>query len=241
MVKKNIFITILFSFIILECNNESKNIELGRNEIVFWKYNESLTFDMLKNELGEVRTYFEPYVIIPLNTFDYYFWDEQILCMKYTVFENNYENKFFGLYSESDYGSIFFSIIINNKIVFSGLNRIMFISAQMMPYDGLEIPIVINQISNDKTNLYFRLTYFTDFGNSIHDYFPDKVPNYTEDELKHPEIGKIYISRLYGNLDSLFIPELYEYFLSIDKVICGRYNTRKLLNYNVLEKIDNTK
>jgi hypothetical protein len=239
---KKILIIISFSFFLFQCNKITNTNEFSRNEIIFWKYNESLTFEMLNNELEEVQKYFESFIIIPLNIFDYYFWDEQILCMKYSIYENNYENEFYKLYSESDYGSIFFSIIINNKIVFNGLNRIMFMSAQMKPYDYMEIPIMTCCSSMNKDNMYFRLGYLPGYDEwSIHDHFPDEIPNYTEDGLKHPEIGEIYISSLHGNLDLLFKQEIYEYFLSVDKIICGRFNIKKLLNNNILEEINSTK
>jgi hypothetical protein len=236
---RKILILLIFSFLILGCNKNSKNIKINQNEIIFWKYNESLTFEMLNNELEEVQKYFESYIIIPLNIFDYYLWDEQIFCMEYGIYNNEYKDKFFELFMASDKGSIFFSIIINNKIVFNGLNRIMPLTAKMQPYDGLEIPIITVKNSVDKKNVYFNLTYFYNPYHSIHDHYPDKIPNYTEDELKHPEIGKLYVNRIYGDLNLLFVQEIYEYFFHIDKIILGRYYINKLIDYNILEKIEN--
>jgi hypothetical protein len=232
-----IIILLIFSFFVFGCNKSSNEIEISRNEIIFWRYNELLSFEMLNNNFKEIQIVFEPYIIIPLNIFDYYLWDEQIFSMKYDIFKNNYENKFYELFDESDKGSIFFSIIVNNEVVFNGLNRVMPISAEMRAYDGLEIPVFISQITDGKENIHFAISYFTSIYYSILDHYPDKVPNYTEEEKERPEIEKLYVNRYYGKLDALFVNELCEYFISIDKIIRGRFNIKELY-YNTLEEID---
>ncbi|MDR0322648.1 MAG: hypothetical protein LBI28_14230 [Treponema sp.] len=207
---KRIIILLIFSVFVFGCNKNLKDIEISRNEIIFWRYNESLTFEMLNNNFEEIQMVFEPYIIIPLNIFDYYLWDEQIFSMKYDIFENNYKNKFHELFNESDKGSIFFSIIVNNKVVFNGLNRIIPAGAERRAYDGLGIPIFDSQITEGKENVHFAISYVPSFLRSIHDH-------------------------KYYELDSLFVNELYEYFISIDKIIRGRFKIDKLY-FNVLEE-----
>jgi len=221
---RKIIVVIIFSIFIIICNKNSQNIKFSQNEIIFWKYNELLTFDMLDNNLDNVQKYFESYVVFPLDIFDYYLWDENIFCMKYEIF-NDYRNSFYELFKESDNGSIFFSIIIDNKIVFNGLNRIMPITAQMQAYDGLGIPFIDSHISNNMENIYFRITYFYFPYRSIHEYFA--------------EGNIIYRLGVYMDLNSLFIKELYDYFKDIDKIIYGKYDISKLIDYDILENINN--
>jgi hypothetical protein len=239
----NNFVIILFLGILLcSCNKVNKsNSEENkgyRNEMIFWKYNELLNYEMLNSNIDTVDTIFEKYIVIPLDDFEYYLWDEQIFCLQHDTYIKYFED-FRNLFHESDYGSIFFSIIVGNKIVLNGLNRIMPQSAQMRAYDDTEIPRIFS-VGHKKEKNYFRLGYSSDmiFPHSIHDHFPEKVPNYTEEERKSPVIGKLYISRLWGNLNDLFVNELYEYFLLKDKIIKGRYDINKLFTYNVLEMIE---
>jgi hypothetical protein len=239
----NNFIIILFLGILLcSCNKINKSFSEEnngyRNEMIFWKYNELLNYEMLNSNIDTVDTIFEKYIVIPLDDFEYYLWDEQIFCLPHDTYIKHFED-FRDLFLESDYGSIFFSIIVKNKIVLNGLNRIMPQTAQMRAYDDTEIPCIFS-VGHKEENIYFRLGYSPSmiFPDSIHDYFPEKVPNYTEEELKSPVIGKLYISRLRGNLNDLFVNELYEYFLSKDKIIKGRYDINKLFTYNVLERIE---
>ncbi|MCL2801912.1 MAG: hypothetical protein FWD28_09175 [Treponema sp.] len=217
--RKIVFI-VIFSVCIIGCNKNTQNITFSQNEIIFWKYNESLTFDMLNKNLEDVLKYFESYVIIPLDVFEYYFWDENILSMKYEIYENYREN-IRELYMDSDKGSIFFSIIVNNKIVFNGLNRIMPIPAQMQAYDGLGIPFINSHISNNKKNVYFSITYFDFFHRSIYDYFN--------------ESNRINRLGVHMDLDALFVKEIYDYFYNNDKIINGKFNISNLVYYDILE------
>jgi hypothetical protein len=200
-VVKKAYLLLILVFIILGCKTLNINDDIKENFILFWKYDENLEFnDLHENKLETLRNNYNEYFRIPLSYFDLYYWDEQILVLPLIIVnENNYLEKMKELFLESDYGSIFYSIIINGKIVANGLNRTMPITAQMRAYDNTNYPRVLSKILNE--NLYLR--FVTSFSlRSIID-----MPNNDNEILFNMDIFNYfnkYSKIKYGRLEEIF-------------------------------------
>ena len=208
---KNCFVIILFFLILQSCINS--NTSENHFEIIFWKYNSELNFEMLGNNLEEIEKHFEKYFSMTLDDFEYYLWDDQILCMKYDIYENKYKEKEMQLYKESDYGSIFFTLLIDNKVLIHGLNRMLPQTAQMQPYDETNNIRIFSWIQN-KENVYFIITYKRVL------LIPAQIFSETE-QYKDKEI--LYIKKMKNNLTN-------------KKIIYGKHNLEYLFNTGILEK-----
>lgn len=177
---------------------------MADNEIIFWDYNKDVSFERL--EALDFRTAllcFDVAVSIPLEEIDTYLCDEQFFCMKRSIFEKkDYLKKFRDLYFKSDRGSIYFSVVINNKIVFSGLNRIMVSGARKNAYDDSKYPRIAMIFNNSFSNVYLRFTF---------------TPN-----LLWVSIWDISESR--GDAHTLANREIYVYFEAKRKILKGRFN-----------------
>ena len=175
----------------------------AQNDIIFWKYHESVSFNDL-NELNfdSLPDCFEIYARIPLIYFTDYFWDEQILRMPRSVFdENSYINDFEKIFFESNKSSIFFSIIINNKIVLNGVNRIMPTGAGEDIYGEHIYPKILLSMHDDSAFIRFVM---------VESFF------------------SIWESNI-DNISKLFNEELYNYFFMQNKIITGRIDVPSVL------------
>jgi hypothetical protein len=188
-------------------------------KIIFWNYNKDISFEELCSwKLDEARKRLEIGLEIPLSEFTYYLWDEQILYMDKKIYDNNnYEEKFTQIEKNSDRGSLYFSVVINNSIVFNGLNRIRPESPAKKPYSDSKYPrITIMYVRED--NVLFRFTYVPIIVHMSIWEIHEKIPSV-------------------GDVELLFVEEIYEYFISKGKIKRGRYDINKLYNTGILIKI----
>lgn len=173
---------------IVNANNEEDVFK-----IVFWsssKYSvehdnimelNSVTYDIVsnKNTLD---------FIITINDIEKYFWKEQyILVNWYNVFNDpNF------IASEG-----FFSIVLNNEVIYSGLNRI-FENAYIFPEDKVGLPVIqIIEVDEVYSILYIRSNYLD---------------------------SKPINSYLKEDKDKLFNKSIYSYFDSIGKIELRPFN-----------------
>jgi len=186
----------------------------SNSKIIFWEYNKNITLEKfnsfnLKDAYCNISVIFE----IPLNEFDLYFWDEQILRMnKLTYRENKYSEKFYFIEKDKEYGALFFSIVIDNVIVLNGLNRVMILDAEPLPYDDMGFPCFSVWAGNNNY-IYFRLSYSPILTRmSIYD-MPSEL----------------------GNLKQLYVKEIFNFFKNIGKTKEEKIN---ILDFSKKEKLD---
>jgi len=177
------------------------------SKIIFWKYNNDISFEKLSSfNLDDAYKSMEAVFGIPLDDFNLYFWDEQVLRMNISVYEdNNYSEYFTQIMRNTDLGSLFFSIIINNKIVLNGLNRVILMTAAIQPYDDSKYPRFSPWARNNKY-IYFRISY-------------------------RPTSSRISIWNIpetFGDINLLFVDAIYNFFESSGKIQRGRLN---IINY----------
>ena len=118
-VKKLLFVLVFCGACVVSCSTKDSNKD---SKIIFWKYNEEISFEELcLFQLEDAYRNLEIGLEIPLGNFNLYLWDEQILRMDSLVYNDYYRNALLSLgkNSDDDDGSLYFSIIINDKIVFN--------------------------------------------------------------------------------------------------------------------------
>jgi len=130
------------------------------NEIIFWRYYASLgdrVIEILDGiDFDFLPSYIQASVKIPLSDFTGYFLDEQVLRMTRDNFNNkSYLEGLRTLLLESDGNSIFFSIIINNRIIMNGLNRTLSVTEEKRTLDGLISPQIKLSIKDDFVDFIF--------------------------------------------------------------------------------------
>jgi len=183
-------------------------------KIIFWKYNADISFQRLNSyELNEAYENIEVAFEIPLSHFSLYLWDEQILRMDISVYENNsYSECFYEIENDGDCGALFFSFVNNNEILLNGLNRVIMITSEMQQYDDSEF-IRFSPWARNNNYIYFRLSFYPTMADiSIWD-MPSSL----------------------GDINLLFNEKIL-YFFSISRVIQrGRININDFINeYNLI-------
>ena len=188
----------------------------AESKIIFWKYNSEITFEKLSSfQLSDAYHNMEVAFEIPLDKFCLYFWDEQVLRMDSNIFvENNYSDKFMQINLNSDYGSIYFSVVVHDEIVQNGLNRVITLSARMMPYDNSLHPRITMWARNNDY-VFFRFTY--------------------RPILVHLSIWDI--SEEFGDVRLLFINEIFHYFESLERIQRGKLNISRFREEEQLRMI----
>jgi hypothetical protein len=195
---------------ILGCKNNYQD------KIVFWEYNKNLILEDLNTKLFKELVIDNKYKEIPLDYFKYYYWDEQILFMERKIFEeNNYYLVFEKIQENSDRGSLFFSVVINNKIVCNGLNRILpNWYAKMEPYDDTDYQR-ITMAKND-SGVYFFFT-FSELS-TLHGWsiWTQNIINSIDYNTDSPHINsrgdKMFVHNIINDIQILFNEDLYNYF-----------------------------
>lgn len=198
---KTLMCVILTSMMVTEVYSQA--------ELIFWYYDERLSLEELQTtNIEELKDRYAG-LIIPLDEIENYYWDEQLLAMSHELFKEKYDHCLKEIYSNSDRGTLFFSVLINNEIVLSGLNRITpIIPAQMMPCDDLKVPRIrlLNfSLLEKRDKVYFQFTLKATIFESIWE-----TPSY------------------YGDINDLFISEIYGYFENEGKIIRGRADINNL-------------
>jgi hypothetical protein len=177
----------------------------AQNEIVFWKYSKDLNFDDLQTMgLNELPADYEVHIRIPLDDFAEYFWDEQILRMARNVFDKKtYLERLRTHFFESDGNNLFFSIVIDDKIIMNGIDRTMAVSAEKKSWDDGAYPKLSMSIQDD--SVYFRFVIVTSSFHSI----------WANDQ---------------GNISGLFNEDMYKYFLGQNKITRGKIDVPSIVH-----------
>jgi hypothetical protein len=186
----------------------------ARDKIIFWDYNKAVTFEMLQNlNLEEALSCLQVAVAINLDDIDVFFLDEQVFSMEKARFiANEYIDKLIQLQAKSDQGSIYFSFVINNKIVFNGLNRVMPLEATGHPLDFTNYPKMMMRYSTGADHVFFRITVALELmWHSIWD-----------------------VSQAEYDANTLTCIEINNYFSSQNKVRRGRYDILLLYRSGIM-------
>ncbi len=184
----------------------------SKSRIVFWRYNRDITFEQLNSyTYAEANRNMEAAVEIPLDSIDLYMWDEQILRMDAKEYAN-YGERMMEIIDGSDSGSLFFSVVINNVILLSGLNRIKFLPAEKKAYDDSTIPRISVWARNDKY-IFFRFSYSPSWATASIWDMPES----------------------YGDVQLLFFDGLYDYYKDTGKIQRGRIDIEKFFKDECLK------
>jgi hypothetical protein len=207
--KKVVFLIMLFGGCVMTSCAES-HVD---SKIIFWKYDKNISFEKLCSlNLDDAYAILDPGLEIPLNDFDVCFWDEQIFVMNNSVYtEKSYKDKFRQIEKESDRGSIFFSVIVGDELIFNGLNRVMLLTASMKPYDDSKYPRMSLWATNSEC-VFFRFSYW-------------------------PTLSRVSIwdaPEILGDVKSLFFDDIFDYFDAAGKIQHGRFDFRKFCEENQL-------
>lgn len=170
-------------------------------KIIFWKISES-EFDTLK-ETGHEKFLEEDKVIYILTDkyISKYYWEEQIFEIEYDKIKEET-----GEYFPYSYG--FFTIMLNNKILCHGLNRLTK-SARKNKYDDYSLPTIVELGSIDSTKMLIALKPY---------YLPidDIFREYSKQDQK----------KLLDELGS----EVYNHFKEAGKMVEGKVDLKKILS-----------
>lgn len=122
---------------------------------IIWKYNKEYDFEYLKSKSIEERSKnFGEVIRIPFSDYKIIYWDEQVYIMDWGIYKMKYRNAINNEYSKSD-GSMFFSLIYNNSILFDGVIRTA-PTAAMQKYDDMLIPRLYDvNIDSEYENLVY--------------------------------------------------------------------------------------
>jgi hypothetical protein len=162
----------------------------GFSGIVFWNYDPQIKYEdfLLATSLAEMTKKVGIYVEISFDKFLRCYWDEQIFVMSEKNYnENGYAKRLNCLRGD---GGVFFSFVIDGRIVLTGLNRIVNGMARTELYDDSDLPRFVYESEKDG-EVYFRLSFSTVSYTSIWDQanrrkldvgvlFVDDVLNYFE-------------------------------------------------------------
>jgi len=178
------------------------------SKIIFWRYKEKISFEeFCAIQLEDIYKNFEVGLEIPLENFNLYLWDEQILRMDRLVYDNNYFEKFAEIERRSHVQPLYFSIIIKKKIVFKGLNRVTQL-LPIMPYMDSKYPRISVWGKNDKY-VFFRFSY--------------------KPTLENYSIWDIPEELDYGDPKLLFVENIFNYFEASKKIQRGRLDLKSFI------------
>ena len=230
--------TLLFFIllIITNCNNEDQG------KILIWDYNENLIYEDLNNKSIEELLLNYNYMEIPLNYFKYYYWDEQILFMDQIIFdENNYYDKLNNIKNKSDSGSLFYSAVINNKIVYNGLNRILpNWYAAMEPYDNTNYPRITMKKNINGIFFFFTFSEYSSLGGwSIWNLNTVNSINYSTDNPQINSRGdQLFVGGIKNDIQILFNKDMYNYYNKKNKIIRGRFDIVEIIDNGNFKRIE---
>ena len=136
------------------------------NALVFWEPSKQMTLDQLHIDVSNnvsfqtLQARYKIAAVLPLEAIDIFYWDEQIFTLKDSkkITDIIYNIR---MAANTDNTLIpFFSIIIDNKLIASGINRLSLLSsAQGKPYDNIRHScFFIGTYVYRKNKIYFRFT-----------------------------------------------------------------------------------
>jgi hypothetical protein len=191
----------------------------ANDSIIFWEYSNDISIKNLEDlENVFLRDISDKFIIsleIPLDEIKFYYWEEQLFCISEKKIEELWSNVN-ELYNKSKDGYLFFSIVIDSKVVISGLNRIMPITAEALPSDNMLIPKLTLLFTPIHQDAYFRLVY----------------------NMNLPTSSIWDIDPVCGKVTDLFKKDLYAYFNLHGKLKRGKYDIERLFNEGLLVKIN---
>jgi len=196
---------VLFSIMFIACFSMDKNkvkdhIYNKGFTIVFWGMDVDSIEDLEKSQFDELLLKHTPDKKVEDKDILRYYWDEQLIEIDYKSIDGRPG-------FPVEISGKFFSLVLNNKIVFHGLNRtgLDILVARMREYDDSDYPAMISfRCTNDK--------------NAILALKP-----------KYLQISSIF--RMYSEQDQRRIlhPEVLEHFEKQGKIIRGTIDLRGLL------------
>ena len=118
--KKYFMILILISIMVCMVYASNKN----NNFIIFWDYNPELSIAYLNNaSVDECSKKYKDYIKINFSEFSHFNSGSKTLVFE-SELDTDLLSKFENQFDHSKDGALFFSIVINDKIILNGLNRI---------------------------------------------------------------------------------------------------------------------
>lgn len=136
------------------------------NALVFWEPSKQMTLDQLHIDVSNnvsfqtLQARYKIAAVLPLESIDTFYWDEQIFTLKNTkkITDIIYNIR---MAANTDNTLIpFFSIIIDNKLIASGINRLQLLSsAQEKMYDTIgNSSFFTGRYVYHQNKIYFRFT-----------------------------------------------------------------------------------
>ena len=169
--------------------------------LIFWDYNIE---DIMDIETLTYRQLISKYIPLEILSDEYiarYYWDEQLI-----EFENDRIDEDTGRTLMLSVG--FFSMVLDNKIILHGLNRMLDVSTKRNKYDNSNYPAIILKRCSNPGNLILALK---------PRYKPERslFRDYDEEEQKR-----------------LLNQEVLKYFEEQGKIVRGKMDLNKLLDRN---------
>jgi len=185
------------------------------NALVFWKPSKQMTLDQLHIDVSNnvsfqtLQARYKIAAVLPLEAIDAFYWDEQIFTLK-----NNKKIKDIiyniGMAANADKTLMpLFSIIIDNKLIASGINRLQLLSsAQGKVYDTIgNSSFFTGRYVYHQNKIYFRFT----------------------PTLKVlPELS-IYESESAEDIARIMIKELYHWLYDRNAIVHGYFDIYEML------------
>ena len=143
---------------IVSCNDDAKSFD----GFIIWKHNNEHDFAYLQSKTIEERSIdYGELVRIPLSDYTTIYWDEQVYVMDWNYYKMNYRDIIDKEYGASD-GSLFFTLVVNNTILFDGVVRTA-PEAAMKKYDDAIVPKFygVNIDSKNDNSIYSRISLFS--------------------------------------------------------------------------------
>ena len=195
---------IIYVFIIPSELVLSKNKIDGNNnfKLIFWEGNVNKIEELKRVSYIKLINKYNIRQVITDDYFIKYYWDEQLIEIDYKKFVN-YTGK------HSLGAGDFFSIVVNNEVMYSGIVRIM---EPVMPrkYSESNYPDIIN----------YPVIKIIPCANPEHVILAIK-PNYQHS-------GSILRDYPEREQQKLFVPEVLKYFEEQDKIVRGKIDIDKL-------------
>lgn len=173
----SVLIILAIFVMIVSCNDDAKSF----NGFIIWKYNDRYDFAYLQSKtIDERGRDYGELVRIPLSDYTTIYWDEQVYVMDWNYYKKNYRDIIDKEYGASD-RALFFSLVVNNAILFDGVVRTA-PEAAMKKYDDAIIPKFYGvTIEGNNSNLIYSRISLASSDNIVLESIWDEAKQYNLD------------------------------------------------------------
>ncbi|AGT44101.1 hypothetical protein [Treponema pedis] len=166
-IRQRMIIFLIEIIMILKLHAEENDL----SAIILWEHDDSLTVEYLtNNDIQTILKTNNPEMIFYFDNFKKFDGYKQEFIFENDKWFDEFKNKFKDISSVNSDGKYFFSIVVHNNIIMTGLNRINCIRANPMPLDELGLPYIAMTLEHN-----LKLT--MDYVNGIFGYIDQKIEN----------------------------------------------------------------